>query len=168
VLQESKSTKAGDSLTVVQSPCGKLGLTVCYDLRFPEIYSSYRTHGNAEVLLVPSAFTSATGKAHWEPLLKARAIENQCYVIAAAQIGKHNPKRESHGNAMIVDPWGKVVACCSDKKGIAVAEIDLDYLDSVRASMPVFNHKRPDLFGMTLFAGKETDEQRPPNPHEKP
>jgi len=111
----------------------------------------------AEILLVPSAFTASTGKAHWEPLLRARAIETQCYVVAAAQIGKHNQKRESHGNAMIIDPWGKVVACCADQIGIAVAEVDLDYLDSVRKSIPVFSHRRPDLFGEFQYPTKEED-----------
>ena len=104
----------------------------------------------AQILTFPSAFTVSTGMAHWESLLRARAIEQQCYVIAAAQTGKHNEKRSSYGHTMIVDPWGSVVAQCSDQEGLALAEIDLDYVDKVRSNMPVFKHKRSDLYGLAV------------------
>lgn len=149
VLKESNITTPGSQLVVADSPVGRLGLTVCYDLRFPELYQQLRFQHNAQVLLVPSAFTKVTGQAHWEILLRARAIETQCYVIAAAQAGKHNEKRESYGDAIIIDPWGTVVARCSDRlsTGIAVAEIDPAFSDSVRTRMPISEHRRPDIYG---------------------
>ena len=143
-LRESAATSAGADVVVADSPVGKLGLTVCYDLRFPELYRTLAARG-AEVLLVPAAFTLTTGKEHWEVLLRARAIENQCWVAAAAQTGRHNDKRESFGHAMIIDPWGTIVAQCRDGEGIAVAEIDADWQASVRARMPVWQHRRPEL-----------------------
>ncbi|CDP21760.1 unnamed protein product, partial [Coffea canephora] len=109
VYKESCFTEAGKEIVAVDSPFGHLGLTVCYDLRFPELYQQLRFHHNAQVLLVPAAFTKPTGQAHWEILLRARAIETQCYVIAAAQAGKHNDKRESYGDTLIIDPWGTIV-----------------------------------------------------------
>ncbi|KAJ4779318.1 Nitrilase-like protein 2 [Rhynchospora pubera] len=110
VYKESSFTSQGDTVVAEDSPIGRLGLTVCYDLRFPELYQMLRFHYQAQVLLVPSAFTKVTGEAHWEILLLARAIETQCYVIAAAQAGKHNEKRESYGDSIIIDPWGTVIA----------------------------------------------------------
>lgn len=145
-LKESKATAPGDEIVVEDSPAGRLGLSVCYDLRFPELYLSMRGLG-ADVLLVPAAFTATTGKAHWETLLRARAIETQCYVAAAAQFGRHNARRESHGNAMIVDPWGAVVARCGEGTGVAVAAVDLDYLADVRRRIPVMEHRRPEVYG---------------------
>lgn len=145
-LWESKATEAGTSLEVCSTAVGTVGLSICYDLRFPEQFLALRQLG-AQVLLVPAAFTATTGKAHWETLLRARAIESQCYVAAAAQFGRHNARRESHGHAMIVDPWGTVVARCSDGTGIAVADIDLNYLDDVRMRIPVMNHRRPEVYG---------------------
>ncbi|KAL6074972.1 Nitrilase [Balamuthia mandrillaris] len=150
VLQESKNARAGNQPIVVDTPVGVTALSICYDLRFPELYLSYRQNKGAQVILIPSAFTQATGKAHWEPLLRARAIETQCYVVAAAQVGNHNAKRSSHGNSIIIDPWGKVVACCSDRVGIAVAEIDHSYMEQIREQMPVFQHRRPDVYGPLL------------------
>ena len=145
-LRESAATTAGSDLVIDDSAVGRLGLTVCYDLRFPELYRALAARG-AEVLLVPAAFTLTTGKEHWEVLLRARAIENQCYVAAAAQTGRHNEKRESYGHAMIVDPWGTVVAQCRDGEGIAVADIDRAFLQGIRARVPVWQHRRPDLYG---------------------
>lgn len=145
-LRESAATTAGADLVVDDSAVGRLGLTVCYDLRFPELYRALAARG-AEVLLVPAAFTLTTGKEHWEVLLRARAIENQCYVAAAAQTGRHNEKRESYGHAMIIDPWGTVVAQCRDGEGMAVADIDRAWLERVRARVPVWQHRRPDLYG---------------------
>lgn len=144
-LLESKATTAGDEVVVVDSPVGALGPTICYDLRFPELYRLLAERG-ADVLLVPAAFTLTTGKEHWEVLLRARAIENQCYVAAAAQTGRHNERRESFGHAMIIDPWGTVIAQCRDGEGIAVADIDTDWLARVRARMPVWQHRRPDVY----------------------
>jgi predicted amidohydrolase len=140
---ESDTTKPGTQPTVVDTPLGRMGLSICYDLRFPELYRHYRTLG-AELLAVPSAFTATTGKDHWEPLLRARAIENQCYVLAPGQHGHHDDKglRHSHGHSMVVDPWGHVVARATEGTGLAFAEIDLDYLRTVRQGMPVMEHRK--------------------------
>ncbi|PRW59651.1 nitrilase 2 isoform A [Chlorella sorokiniana] len=152
VLMESRFTAAGDRLAACDSPAGRLGLSVCYDLRFPELYQRLAWDMGAQVLLVPSAFTVATGKAHWEVLLRARAIETQCYVIAAAQAGRHNEKRESYGHSLIIDPWGAVVGRLEDPlaTGIAVADIDLRQLAGIRERMPVQEHRllgRPAVLG---------------------
>jgi len=130
-------------LAVADTPLGRLGLTICYDLRFAELYRRLADLG-ADVLTVPSAFTMATGKDHWEPLLRARAIENQCYVLAPAQHGRHDDGglRESYGHAMIVDPWGLPVAVASDGPGLALAEIDLERVARVRRAIPVRRHRR--------------------------
>jgi deaminated glutathione amidase len=142
---ESATSKPGEATTVVATPLGTLGLSICYDLRFGELYRRLAEDG-AEILAVPSAFTLATGKDHWEPLLRARAIETQCYVVAAAQHGKHDDGglRESWGHAMIVDPWGLPVATASDGPGLAIAEIDLERVGRIRRSMPVASHRRLD------------------------
>ncbi|KAK9684069.1 hypothetical protein RND81_10G184500 [Saponaria officinalis] len=145
VYKESSYTEAGKDIVAVDSPFGRLGLTVCYDLRFPELYQRLRFEHQAQVLFVPSAFTKITGQAHWEILLRARAIETQCYVIAAAQAGRHNEKRESYGDSLIIDPWGTVVARLPDKisTGIAVADIDFSFIDSVRMKMPIDQQRKP-------------------------
>ncbi|MBD2104245.1 carbon-nitrogen hydrolase family protein [Leptolyngbya sp. FACHB-261] len=119
---------------------GNLGLSVCYDVRFPELYRHLAAHG-ATVLLVPAAFTAYTGKDHWQVLLQARAIENTAYVIAPAQTGRHNPRRQSHGHAMVIDPWGVVLADAGDQPGVAVAEIEPNRLDQVRRQMPSLQHR---------------------------
>ncbi|XP_026427755.1 nitrilase-like protein 2 [Papaver somniferum] len=148
VFKESSFTEAGKNIVVVDSPVGRLGLTVCYDLRFPELYQRLRYQHQAQVLLVPAAFTKITGEAHWEILLRARAIETQCYVIAAAQAGKHNDKRESYGDTLIIDPWGKVVGRLPDRAstGIVIADIDFSLIDSVRTKMPISEHMKPLKF----------------------
>lgn len=148
VYKESSFTEAGAEVVAVDTPFGRLGLTVCYDLRFPELYQQLRFHRGAEVLLVPSAFTVVTGEAHWEVLLRARAIETQCYVIAAAQAGKHSEKRESYGATLIIDPWGTVVGRLPDRlaTGITVADIDLALIESVRSKMAVDQHRKADEF----------------------
>ncbi|KAL8093291.1 deaminated glutathione amidase, chloroplastic/cytosolic isoform X1 [Apium graveolens] len=145
VFKESSFTEAGKKIVALDSPFGRLGLTVCYDLRFPEIYQQLRFHHGAQVLLVPSAFTKVTGEAHWEILLRARAIETQCYVIAAAQAGKHSEKRESFGETLIIDPWGSVIGRLPDRvsTGLAVADIDFSLLGSVREKMPISKHRKP-------------------------
>ncbi|KAF3433814.1 hypothetical protein FNV43_RR24917 [Rhamnella rubrinervis] len=143
--KESSFTEAGNRVVAVDSPVGRLGLTVCYDLRFPDLHQQLRFQHGAQVLLQPAAFTAVTGHAHWEVLLRARAIETQCYVIAAAQTGKHNDKRESYGEALIVDPWGTIVGQLPDRlsTGISVADIDFSLIESVRAKMPISKHRKP-------------------------
>jgi predicted amidohydrolase len=118
----------------------RVGMSVCYDLRFPELYREL----HADLLLVPSAFTHVTGQAHWEPLLRARAIECQCYVLAPAQYGRHDEggARESYGHSLIVDPWGHVIARASDGTGLALAEVDLERVARVRRAMPVAEHRK--------------------------
>lgn len=139
---ESATTMRGDRPVVADTVLGPLGMSICYDLRFPEHYRRLVDQG-ATMLAVPSAFTATTGKDHWEALLRARAIECQAYVIAPGQVGHHDDKglRHSHGHSMIVDPWGLVVARCSDGPGIALAEIDLDRVAAVRRSMPCASHR---------------------------
>ena len=139
-LAESELTLPGDAATVVATEVGRLGLSICYDLRFPELYRAL-VDGGAELLLVPAAFTAPTGKAHWHTLLRARAIENQSYVIAANQSGRHNDKRESYGHSQVIDPWGRLVAEVDNGIGIAVAEIDLEELAATRRRMPCLDHR---------------------------
>ena len=145
-VRESDAVEPGDRPVVAETPLGRLGLSVCYDLRFGNLYRRL-VMGGAEVLCVPAAFTMTTGRDHWEPLLRARAIETQAYVLAPAQSGKHEGAdlRESYGHAMIVDPWGLVVARASDGPGLALAEIDLERVARVRRAIPVADHFRPGL-----------------------
>ncbi len=138
---ESRSFEPGDTVVCVPTPLGRVGLSICYDLRFPELYRRLLENG-AELLTVPSAFTRVTGEAHWEVLLRARAIENQCYVLAANQGGVHNATRETYGHSMIVDPWGRVLARVEKGEGIAVAPIDIAALHELRRKMPVQAHRR--------------------------
>lgn len=142
-FSESATVEAGSELVTAATDLGVMGLTICYDVRFPWVYQELRARG-AEILTVPSAFTLTTGKDHWHPLLRARAIETQCYVLAPAQWGQHDDEglRESFGHAMIVDPWGQVVAMVADGPGVALAEIDLRRLERVRSAMPVIDHRR--------------------------
>ncbi|XP_035463938.1 deaminated glutathione amidase [Scophthalmus maximus] len=146
-LKESAFTIPGPALvSPVQTPIGKVGLGICYDLRFPELSLALRHHG-AEILTYPSAFTVATGAAHWEVLLRARAIETQCFVLAAAQVGRHHEKRSSHGHALAVDPWGEVLGDCGgESPGLALVEINLDRVGSTRRNMPVERHRRDTGF----------------------
>jgi len=149
-LKESDYIEKGSSITApVDTPIGKIGLSVCYDLRFPEISLSLVRMG-AQILTYPSAFTVATGLAHWESLLRSRAIENQCYVVAAAQTGIHNSKRSSYGHAMVVDPWGTVIAQCREGTSIALAAVDLNYLKNLRLEMPVASHRRHDIYQLPV------------------
>ncbi|XP_012216283.1 deaminated glutathione amidase isoform X1 [Linepithema humile] len=145
LMESDYVLKGTEILSPVPTPIGKLALSICYDMRFPELSLTLRNMG-AQILTYPSAFTYQTGAAHWEVMLRARAIENQCYVVAAAQTGAHNKKRVSWGHAMIVDPWGAVVAQCAEKTGVAIAEIDLALLDKVRKNMPCEEHRRTDLY----------------------
>jgi predicted amidohydrolase len=138
---ESKSFEAGDEVVTVATSIGQLGLSICYDLRFPELYRHLREAG-AEIVTVPSAFTRITGAAHWEVLLRARAIENQCFVVAANQGGVHNETRETFGHSMIINPWGEVLACVAEGEGVAVADLDMEFLVRVRQDMPIVSHRR--------------------------
>jgi len=140
-LKESKAVVPGDEVVVADTAIGPVGLSICYDLRFPELYRALVRRG-AEVLCVPSAFTERTGKAHWEVLLRARAIENLCYVLAPAQVGHHGGGRTSHGQALIVDPWGFVLAQVADGEGLAVAELDFERLRRLRRELPALTHTR--------------------------
>ncbi|MFT3709692.1 MAG: carbon-nitrogen hydrolase family protein [Archangium sp.] len=140
--RESAAVAPGTEVVVVETPgVGKVGLSVCYDLRFPELYRKH-AEGGAVLLTVPAAFTLMTGKDHWEVLLRARAIENQAYVIAPAQQGRHPKDRLTWGHAMVIDPWGLVIARASEGEGFAIAELDADYLARVRASLPALKHRR--------------------------
>jgi predicted amidohydrolase len=143
-LRESRFVAPGKELVVARTPLGRLGLSICYDLRFPELYRRLAL-GGAQVLFVPAAFTAFTGPHHWLPLLRARAIENQCWVVAPAQVGRHAPDRRSHGETTIVDPWGEVVARKPRGTGWVAAEIDLDRLDRVRRGLPCLKHTRMEL-----------------------
>lgn len=141
VLTESRNTAPGDELVVADTPVGRLGLSVCYDVRFPELYRGLVDEG-ATVLAVPAAFTATTGRAHWELLLRARAVESQAYVLAAAQWGTHPGGRTTWGHAMIVDPWGVVLAERPEGEGFVLAEIDAARTAAVRASLPSLAHRR--------------------------
>ena len=140
---ESARTVPGDAVVACDTPAGRLGLSVCYDLRFPELYRRLRDDG-ARILTVPAAFTVPTGRAHWHVLLRARAIENQCWLLAPAQWGTHDDEglRESYGHALVVDPWGRVAAELAEGEGYALAEIDLGQVDDVRRRIPVADHRR--------------------------
>jgi predicted amidohydrolase len=138
---ESELVIPGRETITAETTVGRVGLSVCYDLRFPELYRRLSSAG-ATVLTVPAAFTLMTGKDHWEVLLRARAIENQCYVVAAAQHGSHPGHRLTYGHSMIVDPWGTVLCCCPDGPGVAVAEIDPTALTRIRSSLPALKHRR--------------------------
>lgn len=138
---ESETIEPGTSVTVIETPFGRLGVAICYDLRFPELFRSMADE-NVEIIAVPSAFTAITGKAHWETLLRARAIENLSYVVAAAQGGYHVSGRETYGNSMIVDPWGAILDCLPRGSGVVTAEIDLQKIHNTRRSFPVLEHRR--------------------------
>ncbi len=132
--RESDSKTAGDLITVVDTEFCKMGLSICYDIRFPELYRLMTLEG-AKVIFTPANFVMNTGKDHWEPILRARAIENTVYIIAANQMGKQ-PSYVAYGKSMVIDPWGDVIARASDQPGVTIAEIDLDYLDHVRQQVP--------------------------------
>jgi len=139
--RESDTIEPGDTLHTVETPFGCLGLSICYDLRFPELFRQLLQRG-AEIIAVPSAFTAVTGAAHWEVLLRARAVENLCYVIGANQGGKHTKTRETFGHSMVVDPWGRVLASREKGAGAVVASLDMTYLQETRQRMPVIQHRR--------------------------
>ncbi len=138
---ESEVVIPGDKVVVAPTPLGRIGLTVCYDLRFPELYRKLASLG-AEVITIPAAFTLFTGKDHWEVLIRARAIENLAYVVAPAQVGRHSANRQTFGNAMVVDPWGVVLARCPDGEGVCVAKFDRARLERVRLELPALKHRK--------------------------
>ena len=135
---EERTIAHGSKVVTVDSPFGRIGLSICYDLRFPELY---RAFGDVDLIFVPSAFTETTGAAHWEPLLRARAIENLAHVVAPAQGGVHSNGRETHGNTMIIDPWGKIIARLPKSAGVVVAEIDPARVREARSMLPALTHR---------------------------
>jgi len=138
---ESRLIEPGTEVVVVDTPVGRVGLSVCYDLRFPELYRRL-LDASARVLAIPSAFTAFTGRAHWDVLVRARAIENLTYVAAAAQVGRHAKGRETYGHSMVVDPWGTVLAERAEGPGVVTADVDLDRLSEVRMQLPSIEHRR--------------------------
>ena len=143
---EEKTIESGNEIQVVDTPFGKIGLSICYDLRFPELY---RAMGEVNIIVVPAAFTDTTGKAHWETLIRARAIENLCYVVAPAQGGYHLSGRETHGNSMIVDPWGVILDRLPRGSGVVIATMNPKYQASLRKSLPALKHRT--ITGKTII-----------------
>lgn len=138
---ESNTIEPGDHIVVIDTPFGKLGLSICYDLRFPELFRQMHQQG-VEIVVLPSAFTYTTGAAHWEILIRARAIENLIYIVAPNQTGTHPNKRKTFGHSMIVNPWGEIKALLPQEMGVVIAEIHLDYLHHVRKDFPALEHRR--------------------------
>ena len=143
-FRESDRVKPGDTIVTAETELGVFGLSVCYDVRFPELYRLMALRG-AQVIFVPASFTMPTGKDHWEVLLRARAIENGCYIVAAGQIGT-KPAYAAYGNSLVADPWGTVVARARDEEGLVFAEMDLDYLERVRRQIPSLENRRTDCY----------------------
>ena len=138
---ESETLEAGNKAVVVDTPFGKIGLAICFDLRFPELFRELVSQG-AEIIVLPSAFTAITGKAHWEVLLRARAIENLCYVVASAQGGYHVNGRETHGDSMIIDPWGTILDNLPQGSGYVIADIDIENVHNIRNNFPVLKNRK--------------------------
>lgn len=138
---ESKTTEAGDEVVVIDTPFGRMGIAICYDLRFPELFR-HMLDADMQFIAMPSAFTAITGKAHWETLTRARAIENLCFVIAADQGGFHINGRETHGDSMIVDPWGQILDRVPNGSGFILAEMDQEQVNKVRKNFPATEHRR--------------------------
>ena len=135
---ESATIEAGSEPLAFEAPFGRIGLSICYDLRFPELY---RALGACDLHIIPAAFTETTGRAHWEVLLRARAIENQCYVLAVGQGGKHENGRETHGNSMLIDPWGEIVDRKAKGEGVVIGKLDHARIADIRASLPALKHR---------------------------
>ena len=135
---EGATIEAGNRPVALATPFGRVGLSICYDMRFPELY---RALGVVDLLVIPAAFTETTGRAHWEILLRARAIENQCYVLAIAQGGRHENGRETHGNSMLIDPWGEILARRDKGPGVVIGDLDHARIAEVRASLPALKHR---------------------------
>lgn len=139
--RESDMFLSGDDIKVFETPYGNVGLTICYDLRFPYVFERLRKAG-ADIISVVAAFTETTGKAHWQPLLQARAIEQQCYILASNQWGQHDDKRRTFGHSMVISPWGEILDQLPSGEGIAIAEIELNEVQRIRREMPIANHQR--------------------------
>ena len=144
VCDESARVHPGNAIVTAETELGKLGFAICYDIRFPELFRLLALEG-AQILFTPANFTLPTGKDHWEPILRTRAIENGCYVVAAAQIGR-KPRFVAYGGSMVVDPWGTVIARAREMPGVTLAEIDLDFQESVRTRIPSLKNRRPDVY----------------------
>jgi len=142
--QESAHIEPGNEVVLIDSPVGKIGLAVCYDIRFPELFRKLFNQG-AEIFAIPAAFTTTTGKAHWEVLARSRAIENFCYVVGACQTGLHQNGRQTYGHSLIVNPWGTVLTSLADTTGIITADIDLTELKKIRRNIPVDQHQKIDI-----------------------
>ena len=142
VIRESSAYRPGDKAVVADTPLGKVGLTICYDLRFPQLFRTLAQAG-AQIITVPSSFQRQTGKAHWHPLLQARAIENGCYIIAPAMCGEHAGNRQTFGHSLVVNPWGEVIADGGESPGIVYAEIDVTRVAKTRGMIPSLTHDRP-------------------------
>ena len=139
---EAATIERGDQVVAFDSPFGRVGVAICYDLRFPELFRAMAQLPNPiDLLVLPAAFTETTGRAHWEMLLRARAVENQCYVLAAAQGGQHPNGRMTHGNSMVIDPWGEVLARMDKGEGVVIAELNRQRLVDTRASLPALKHR---------------------------
>ena len=149
-LAESDRTSRGGQAVAVNTELGLMGLTICYDVRFPELYTQL-AHHKTDIIFVPSAFTVPTGAAHWEVLLRARAIENQCYIIAPAQYGQHWERRQSYGRSMIIDPWGVVLTTCPDRPAIGFADIDLNHVAELRRKMPIGAHRNVSTWSSDIY-----------------
>jgi predicted amidohydrolase len=145
VYRESESQEAGDEIALFDTDGWRVGLTICYDVRFPELYRILALRG-AQLVTVPAAFTLHTGKDHWELLLRARAVENQCYVLAAAEWGLGDDGRATYGRSMIVDPWGVVLACAPDEDGVVVADVSAERLQGIRAALPSLRNRVPGAY----------------------
>jgi len=139
--RESDMFLSGDDIKIFETPYGNVGLTICYDLRFPYVFERLRKAG-ADIISVVAAFTETTGKAHWQPLLQARAIEQQCYILASNQWGQHDDKRRTFGHSMVISPWGEILDQLPSGEGIAIAEIELNEVQRIRREMPIANHQR--------------------------
>lgn len=146
IANESERIEPGSDIVTVDTELGTLGFSICYDIRFPELFRLLALNG-AQIIFTPANFTLPTGKDHWEPILRTRAIENGCYIIASAQIGK-KPKFAAYGNSMVIDPWGAVIARMPDRTGFIVAEIDLDYLDTIRGRIPSLKNRRTQAYDL--------------------
>ncbi|MFS0645104.1 carbon-nitrogen hydrolase family protein [Siminovitchia sp. 179-K 8D1 HS] len=149
-IKESDTILPGNEVVTAETSFGTIGMTICYDIRFPELFRSLALQGS-KVIFVPAAFPLYTGAHHWEILLRARAIENQCYIVAAGQFGPAPPDHVEFGNSMIIDPWGTVLARAPERETIVIQDIDLDYIDQVRSKIPCFKHRKPETYSIKVL-----------------
>lgn len=156
-FKESKIVAPGKGITKpVETPIGQIGMQICYDIRFPESAIWLKKQG-AQIVTYPSAFSVSTGAAHWDILNRSRAIENQCFVVSAAQQGNHNAKRASYGQALIVSPWGEVIVRCTEELEVQFAEIDLERIAKIESNMPCFSHRRDDVYSITMKTANQLE-----------